>query len=210
MGFIDLLKSIPIDLGQGSVADHTEGKQIAMRLVPPGEGRTALDVGCRAGVQTRWLQGRGYTVTSIDVEKKFDEARVVDANDPLPFPDESFDLVWCSEVLEHLRDPARALAELQRVVKPGGELVLTTPNSYALLFRFIALFGLTPQRIQRKDHLHFFAEGDIRRLCPDADVFGYFPYIWIKRTIRGAVGHLSPTFVIRIRKGQDDAGRRAA
>lgn len=200
MGLIDLLKKIPIDLGQGSVADYTEGKQIAMRLVPDGQGRKALDLGCRAGVQTRWLRERGYEVTSIDVEKLFDDALVVNANERLPFEDESFDLVWSSEVIEHLEDPAFSLAELRRVTKPGGELILTTPNSYALLFRFISLFGLTPQRIQRKDHLHFFSEKDIRELAPDAEVYGYFPYMWIKRTIRGAVGHLSPTFVLHIRK----------
>ncbi len=210
MGFIDLLKRIPIDLGQGSVADSTEGKQIAMRLVPSGSGKAALDVGCREGVQTRWLQSHGYEVTSIDVDKRFEGAQVVNANEPLPFPDESFDLVWCSEVIEHLEDPAVSLAELRRVTKPGGELILTTPNSYALLFRFIALFGLTPQRIQRKDHLHFFAEEDIRRLSPDAEILGYFPYMWIKRTIRGAIGHLSPTFVMRIRKPSADADKRAA
>lgn len=210
MGLIDLLKRIPIDLGQGSVADHTEGKQIAMRLVPPGKGRTALDVGCRAGVQTRWLQSQGYTVTSIDVEKLFDGAQVVDANETLPFADESFDLVWCSEVIEHLRDPAKSLAELRRVTRTGGELILTTPNSYALLFRAISVFGLTPQRIQRKDHLHFFDEADIRRLSPDAEIFGYFPYMWIKRTIRGAIGHLSPTFVMRIRKAKPATERSDA
>ncbi|HWV38308.1 MAG TPA: class I SAM-dependent methyltransferase [Vulgatibacter sp.] len=210
MGFLDLLKAIPIDLGQGSVADRTEGKQIAMRLVPPGHGKKALDVGCRAGVQTRWLRSRGYEVTSIDVDKRFDEALVVDANERLPFPDESFDLVWCSEVIEHLRDPAASLAELRRVTRPGGELILTTPNSYALLFRFIALFGLTPRRIQRKDHLHFFSEADIRRLAPDAELFGYFPYAWIKRTIRRAIGHLSPTFVMRIRKAAEAADEKAA
>lgn len=200
MGVIDLLKRIPIDLGQGSVADRTEGKQIAMRLVPPGHGRSALDVGCRAGVQTAWLKNQGYSVTSIDVEKRFDEAQVIDANKPLPFADGSFDLIWCSEVIEHLEDPERSLAELRRVTRPGGAIILTTPNSYALLFRFIALFGLTPRRIQRKDHLHFFAEKDIRSLAPDAELLGYFPYMWIKKTIRWAIGALSPTFVMRIRK----------
>ena len=123
MGLIDLLKRIPLDLGQGSVADHTEGKQIAMRLVPPGgPGRTALDVGCRLGVQTRWLQAQGYEVTSIDVEKLFPEAQVVDANQRLPFPDDSFDTAISTWTMCTIPDIEVALAELRRVLAPGGQL----------------------------------------------------------------------------------------
>jgi len=200
LNLIEALKRIPIDLGQGSVAETTEGKQIALRLVPDGHGKRALDVGCRRGEQTHWLRSKGYEVTSIDVSKEFEDCQVVDANQRLPFADESFDLIWCSEVIEHLRDPAASLAELKRVTRGGGQLILTTPNSYALLFRAIALVGLTPRRIQRKDHLHFFNARDIARLCPEADVYGYFPYIGVKRTIRRAVGALSPTFVIHLRR----------
>ncbi|MCB9554160.1 MAG: class I SAM-dependent methyltransferase [Myxococcales bacterium] len=198
---IDLLKRVPIDLGQGAVAEKTEGKQIALRLVPPGDGRAALDLGARDGHQTRWLRGRGYTVTSVDVDPQFPECLAVDANAPLPFPDAAFDLVWSSEVIEHLEDPAASLAELRRVTRPGGDIILTTPNSYMWLFRLIARFGLTPDRIQRADHLHFFDLGDIRRLAPDARLYGYFPYLGPKRTLQrpGLVGQLSPTFVIHIR-----------
>lgn len=195
-----LLRKVPLDLGQRDVAGRTKGKQIALGLIPPGNGQCALDVGARAGVQTRWLQERGYVVTSVDVEPAFDGCLRVDANQRLPFDDAQFDLIWCSEVIEHLRDPAFALSELRRVTKPGGLLVLTTPNSYAWLFRFIALFGLTPQRIQRKDHVQFFDLTDIQRLAPDAELFGYFPYAWLKLTIKRGIGALSPTFVIAIRK----------
>lgn len=198
---IQLAKRVPIDLAQGSVAETTEGKQIALRLVPPGDGGRALDVGCREGTQTRWLREQGYEVTSIDVEQGFADALVVDANAPLPFPDHTFDLVWSSEVLEHLENPTWSLTELRRVTRPGGQLILTTPNSYMWLFRIIALFGLTPERIQRKDHLHFFDLEDIRRIAPDAELYGYFPYLGPKRTLRDAgwIGRLSPTFVMRIR-----------
>jgi SAM-dependent methyltransferase len=194
-----LLRKIPLDLGQRDVAGKTKGKEIALGLVPPGEGKKALDVGARAGVQTAWLRSRGYQVTPIDYEPVTDECLQVDANQRLPFEDGSFDLVWCSEVIEHLVDPAFSLAELRRVTKPGGLLVLTTPNSYAWLFRFIALFGLTPQRIQRKDHVQFFDREDIQRLAPDAELYGYFPYALLKLTIRRGIGALSPTFVIAIR-----------
>ena len=79
-------------------------------------------------------------------------------------------------------------------------MVLTTPNSYAWLFRAIALVGLTPQRIQRPDHRHFFDLRAVQELAPDADLYGYFPYLIVKRKIQRAVGALSPTFVIHIRK----------
>ena len=191
---------LPLDLGQGARRATTKGKQVALDLVPPGAGRRALDVGCREGNQSRWLERRGYVVTSIDVERLYDKCQVVDANKALPFADGSFDLIWCSEVLEHLVDPVFAARELRRVLRPGGELILTTPNSYCLLFRFIALFGLTPRRIQRRDHLHFFDVSRMRALFPGAALYGYFPYAVVKLTIRRGVGALSPTFVVHERK----------
>jgi 2-polyprenyl-3-methyl-5-hydroxy-6-metoxy-1,4-benzoquinol methylase len=198
--WIDTLKRIPIDLGQGSVAETTEGKQIALRLVREGYGKRALDVGCRKGKQTIWLRSKGYTVIPIDVVSEFPDCQVVDANQPLPFPANYFDLVWCSEVVEHLKDPASSLDEFRRVTAPKGQIILTTPNSFALPFRLFSYVGLPPQRLQRSDHLHFFNIADIERLCPDAEVYGYFPYLVIKKTIRRWVGLLSPTFVIHIRK----------
>lgn len=198
---IDLLKKIPVDLGQGSVAETTEGKQIALRLVPDGHGRTALDLGARNGHQTDWLRQQGYEVTSVDVEPLFDECLGIDANQPLPFETDSFDLIWSSEVIEHLENPQNSLAELKRITRPGGDIVLTTPNSYMWLFKIISLFGLTPERIQRDDHLHFFDMDDIRVLAPDAKVLGYFPYMFLKKTLRSDrwIGSLSPTFVLHIR-----------
>jgi SAM-dependent methyltransferase len=54
--------------------------------------------------------------------------------DPLPFPSESFDAVVYCEVLEHLvEDPARSLEHIHRVLKPSGELLLTTPNPARLI-----------------------------------------------------------------------------
>lgn len=196
---IRALKHLPIDLGQGRLAERTEGKQIALRLVPPGAGCRALDVGCRAGKQTAWLRERGYDVVSIDIEKQWEDCRVVDANEPLPFADAAFDLVWCSEVIEHLDDPPAVLDEFRRVTRPGGDILLTTPNSYMLPLQFLRLFGLTPQKLQNPGHRHFFNLDDIRRLAPDAAVYGFFPYILVKRTIRCCVGALSPTFVLHIR-----------
>ena len=197
---IKILKKIPIDLGQGTVADWTEGKQIAKRLTPPGDGKTALDLGARFGEQTRWLRQKGYRVISVDVEPRFVGCDQVDANQTLPYQDESFDFVWCSEVIEHLENPIFSLSELLRVTRQGGRIVLTTPNSYMWLFAILNVFGLTPQRLQRDDHLHFFNFDDVSALHGDAEFFGYFPYLGPKFTIQSAwmLKWLTPTFVIKI------------
>lgn len=192
----ELLKKIPIDLGQGNLRTATKGKLIAMGHVPEGQGRRALDVGCREGHQSRWLESRGYDVTSVDVEKVYENAEVVDANEPLPYDDESFSLVWCSEVLEHLKTPGSFLQEVDRVLIPGGRIVLTTPNSAFWLYPMLRVFGLKPADVQHPGHLHFFNLADMKELFPGCTIEGFFPYLIIRYRIFCCVGALSPTFVV--------------
>ena len=77
--------------------------------------------------------------------------------DPLPYPDASFDLVTCTEVIEHLEHHRAALREMARVMRSGGVLVITTPNVLNLrsrlrylLFGFPNMFG--PLRIDDDRH----------------------------------------------------------
>jgi ubiquinone/menaquinone biosynthesis C-methylase UbiE len=74
---------------------------------------------------------------------------VVDLNNqPLPYPDAAFDLVTCTEVIEHIEHYRQTIREVFRILKPGGLFVLTTPNVLNLrsrmrylLFGFFSLFG---------------------------------------------------------------------
>ena len=205
---IHYLKKLPIDLGQGHQRASTKGKLIALSLVPQGQvkkdkiikKKAALDVGCREGIQSEWLKGKGYKVTSIDIQT--DYGRIVDVNKKLPFKDNSFDLIWCSEVIEHLKNPAKTVKEFYRILRPGGKMLLTTPNSYCWLFRLFSLIGLPPKRLQRDDHIHFFHVKDVKKMFPNATLYGFFPYFLVKFQIKSnwAINWLSPTFVIDVIK----------
>lgn len=99
-------------------------------------GKRFLDAGCGTGLFSEAAKARGAEVTAMDVgpnllarvqEKCRCQTAVGDVL-ALPFPDASFDIVLCTEVIEHTPDAATAIGELARVLRPGGTLVLTTPN----------------------------------------------------------------------------------
>ena len=98
-------------------------------------GRRVLDAGCGAAPLTAALRDRGALVSGFDASPAMLEIarerlgpdvdlRVADLAAPLPYPDAAFDDVVCSLVLHYLRDWSAPLAELRRVLRPGGRLVL--------------------------------------------------------------------------------------
>ena len=99
-------------------------------------GVQLLDAGCGTGLFSECASRRGAEVTSMDVgegllaevAKKCESRRVVGDVQSLPFDDGAFDVVICTEVIEHVVSPTRGIAELARVLRPGGTLVLSTPN----------------------------------------------------------------------------------
>jgi 2-polyprenyl-3-methyl-5-hydroxy-6-metoxy-1,4-benzoquinol methylase len=207
--FVALLKKIPVDFAQYEVRHTTKGKMILLDLLPDGQGKKVLDLGCREQYWTQKLKARGYQVVSVDLEPQNDSVLRVDANDPLPFTDETFDLVWCTEVLEHIVKPSFTLTEINRVLKPGGKLLLSTPNSRFWVFRMFRMFGKGPADMQNEDHKQFFSYEDLRQLLPTARHYGYFPYLIYKRTLRSRFSVLSPTIVVeydRPRKNAASAG----
>jgi ubiquinone/menaquinone biosynthesis C-methylase UbiE len=105
-------------------------------------GRRILDAGCGAGPLFAALRDRGAVVTGIDKSAGMlalarrrlgDDAdlQVAELGAPLPFPDGTFEDVTASLVLHYLQDWRPALAELRRVLKPGGRLIVSVDHPFS-------------------------------------------------------------------------------
>jgi SAM-dependent methyltransferase len=96
--------------------------------LPPGR---VLDAPCGDGALARELSASGWRVCAADIAPVHIDGVTslrLDLDETLPFSDGAFDAVVSLEGIEHLLSPARCLAELCRVLRPGGRLVITTPN----------------------------------------------------------------------------------
>jgi SAM-dependent methyltransferase len=94
----------------------------------PKEAGKVLDVGCGHRPYREIFTGSEYF--GVDTPVSYGEGSSPDAwasAEGLPFADGSFDCMVCTEVLEHLEDPERAVEEMARVLKPGGCLILSAP-----------------------------------------------------------------------------------
>jgi SAM-dependent methyltransferase len=105
----------------------------AEALLPARIG-SYLDYGCGRGEMLRRVSPRAVRACGVDVDPEVlrsipgVETCVIREGDPLPFPNESFDVIKCLEVIEHVADERRTFRELARVLRPGGTLILTTPH----------------------------------------------------------------------------------
>ena len=143
-----------------------------------GSGHDVLDVGCADGDVGRLLQETGNRVSGLDrdaeaAEKaRADLERVVvadlDTSSLLDhFEAASFDVVVLADVLEHLREPERALREATELLREGGRLVLSVPNVAHGALRLALLQGrwtYTAAGLLDRTHLHFFTRTSLLQL----------------------------------------------
>jgi ubiquinone/menaquinone biosynthesis C-methylase UbiE len=106
----------------------------ALGKLPLPEGAQVLDAGCGTGRTMDELLGygevHGFDLNPLGAEhargRGHDDVRVARVEE-IPYPDDSFDLVTCLDVIEHTPDDVRSLAELRRVTRPGGIALVTVP-----------------------------------------------------------------------------------
>lgn len=114
-----------------------------------------LDVGCGdgcflrgvsrlPGVELHGVDGSEEQIKKAQATLPSARLNVQDVLKPLAYPDQTFDIVYCGEVIEHVTDPDGLVEDMMRVLKKGGLLVLTTPNLFAWYNRVLILFGLSP------------------------------------------------------------------
>ena len=104
-----------------------------------GRGAALTDNQCSYKKRLMTLKGKVDKVIACDVDDAVlnnpgaDEAIVIKADIPLPFTDQSFDLIVSDFVFEHIEDPSFVSAELLRILKTDGWICARTPNKYCLI-----------------------------------------------------------------------------
>ncbi|HKZ42949.1 MAG TPA: class I SAM-dependent methyltransferase, partial [Candidatus Hodarchaeales archaeon] len=151
-----------------------------------GDQKIGLDIGCGDGVTLYKAMLAGGRIIGVDIEysglalaRKQIENRMKQTPKlvnsscyHLPFPDQSFDYVLSVEVIEHLAKPDQFLSEIRRVLRPGGIIVLTTPQR-------VSLYRTERGIPQDPFHIHEYTGPELVTLLseyfPEVSVWGMFP-----------------------------------
>ena len=169
-------------------------------------GERVLDLGCGAGRFLGALRGAGADPVGVELaEGALERARrnvpgaelhLVTPGGELPLEDASVDLVWCSEVLEHVPDTAGLLSEARRVLRTGGRLLVTTPSHDLPRRVVIALARFDAHFDPLGQHVRFYSRRSLAR------VLDAFAFEAVQIEAIGGLPVLRETLVARARKAR--------
>jgi SAM-dependent methyltransferase len=139
---------------------------------------TILDVGCRDASLTRLLAKYSSNVTALDSSggqlaqnaRSYPEIRFLqhDMSDPIPFMDGTFDIIWCSGVLEHVPNPGFVLREMYRGLTPGGRLLVSVPYNSWFKDLLVTLFDWGQHFTPANSSMHFFTQSSLEKIARNA------------------------------------------
>jgi len=206
-----------LKLQQLALEDSDFYKQEKALMLRAKDGPSVLDVGCATGALLESLRDRGWRVTGVEIsacsQYARDERKLDVRNLPLEenkFPDESFDVVLASHLIEHLNDPFSFLAETFRILKSGGYVYISTPNISGFQAR---LFG-GHWRSAIFDHLYLFSVRTLKKMLKKAGfkvektstwgglAAGLAP-LWLKKTADFLAKRLGFGDVMIVRAGKN-------
>jgi SAM-dependent methyltransferase len=133
----------------------------AAKLARVPAGAAVLDIGARDGGLKAYLPAT-VRYQGIDIVPEFagPDVMIRDVSEGLPFPDASFEFVFCIEVLEHVPNPFGALTEMHRVLRSGGVAIISVPNPYHIKERLWNLFRIP----DRQGHIYSWTRQTMTKL----------------------------------------------
>ena len=160
-------------------ADPHSSHSVILGWLGQGRGRRLLDVGAADGLLSRTLTAGGWRVTAVEADPDLAKAGadgcetmvVADLDRETPALDGFFDAIVYGDVLEHLRDPARVLADLNARLARGGQVVISVPNVAHLWMRLslaAGRFEYADRGILDRTHLRFFTRRSLGALLAGA------------------------------------------
>jgi SAM-dependent methyltransferase len=145
----------------------------AMLLAAVRPGERVLDLGSGAGRFVAALREAGADPVGVEIAAAALERaarvapgadlRLLEADGSIPLEHASVDVVWCSEVLEHVADTAHLLLEVRRVLRPGGRLLVTVPFHGRVKGALIALTRFDAHFDPLGQHLRFYTQASLAR-----------------------------------------------
>jgi 2-polyprenyl-3-methyl-5-hydroxy-6-metoxy-1,4-benzoquinol methylase len=145
--------------------EREQSRSLYLSGTPPGR---LLEVGCGAGARLARLRDRGWDVHGQEVDAVAAEVARQTYNLPVVvaplesagFSENSFDAVAANHVIEHVPDPVELLRQSWRLLRPGGDLIIVTPNVDSFLHRH---FGACWRHLDPPRHLHLFSPKTLRQ-----------------------------------------------
>jgi len=154
--------------------DPLTAKRVRCFLSVARDKQLVLDLGCGSGRATRLLEAAGKNVTGVDISAQALRCASrsggaslyvqADCEAQLPFADQSFEAVFCTEVIEHLLDPESVVRECYRLLKPAGTLFVSTPYHARIKNCVIAAIAFERHFDPIGPHIRFFTSNSLRRL----------------------------------------------